>query len=312
MGSPLPSEATRDAGRAATIAGFRKALIVANPIAGRGRSRSAARELSSGLARLGIANDVHFTAGRGDARLHLRARGPGDDLVVAVGGDGTVSEVLDGLVDRAIPVAILPMGTGNVMSLDLALPRDVDRALEMIAHGRVTALDVARVNRRHLSFLVTGVGFDAMVVRELERRRKGPISKAAWTRAGMHALWDYPPATRLEVEIDGERLPGTYGAVLASNVIHYAGVRCLAGDRRLDDGLFEVYLFEKSSRYGLLTYAVRGFLRGLPGGSCVRRLARRVRVASETPVPYHVDGDYKGETPVDVEVSTHQFRLVIP
>lgn len=290
---------------------FRRALVVANPIAGRGRSRAAAEELGRGLARLGIAAELHFTSGRGDARLFLRGRPEGFDLVVVVGGDGTVSEVLDGLVDRSVPVAILPLGTGNVMSLDLGLPRDVDRALEVIAAGRTSALDVARVNQRHLSFLVTGVGFDAVVVRELERRRRGPITKLDWMSAGLQAL-RAGAEPRLEVEVDGEKLAGTFGLCLAANVVHYAGFRCLADDRRIDDGLFDVYLFASASRASLAGYALRGLVHHLPGGSCTLRRARRVRVTSEAPVPYHVDGDYKGETPVELEVCAEQYRLVIP
>src|SRR5688572_12857720 len=88
---------------------FRRALVVANPIAGRGRARAAARELAIGLEQLGVASELYFTTARGDARLWLRARARDHDLVVAVGGDGTVSEVLDGLVDRSVPIAILPM-----------------------------------------------------------------------------------------------------------------------------------------------------------------------------------------------------------
>lgn len=296
---------------ASTHAPFTKALVVANPIAGNGRARGAAREMSEGLVRRGIASELFFTSSRGDARLKLRGLDASVDLVVAVGGDGTVSEVLDGLVNREVPVAILPFGTANVMSLDLGLPRDVDRALEVIAGRRTTRLDVARVNGKHLSFLVTGVGLDAMVVRELERARTGPITKLAWGRAAARTLFSYSPPV-LTVELDAERLPGDFGFVLVSNIVHYAGFKVLASDRNLDDGLFEVYLFRKSSKAGLIGYAVRGLVSGFPGGSCRMRRARRVKITSPVPVPYHVDGDFRGETPVEIAVSDAQFQLVIP
>lgn len=236
---------------------------------------------------------------------------PDVDLVVAVGGDGTVSEVLEGLVNREVPIAILPLGTGNVMSLDLGLPRDVDSALEMIAGGRTTRLDVARVNDRHLSFLVTGVGFDAMVVRELEARRKGSITKLDWGRAALRTMADYRPPS-LTVEMDGRRVDGEFGLVLVSNIVHFAGYRVLSPDRRIDDGFFEAYLFEKSSKASLVGYALRGLLRGLPGGSCKLHRVKHIKVTAETPIPCQVDGDWHGTTPVEIAVSDVQYRLVIP
>ena len=315
----MPNDPVHDA--AATIdarsragsprATFRRALVVANPIAGRGRARAVARETAEGLARMGIACDLHMTQARDDARVKLRCLAPDIDLVVAIGGDGTVNEVLDGLVNRDVPVAIVPLGTGNVLGLDLGLPRDVDRALEMIAAGRTTPLDVARVNARHLCFLVTGVGADAMIAQRLERRRNGPITKLDWGRAALRALAEYAPPA-LEVEIEGRRVDGDFGLVLVSNIVHYAGVRVLSADRRIDDGLFEAYLFRKSSKASLVGYALRGLLRGLPGGSCARHAVKHVRVSSPAPVPYQVDGDWRGVTPVEIAVAPSQFRLVVP
>lgn len=290
---------------------FHTALIVANPIAGRGRGEGAARELSQGLAQRGIANEVHFTRGPGDARLFLRELTRRVDLVVAVGGDGTVSEVLDGLVDRTIPVAILPMGTANVMSLDLGLPRDVDGALEMIVAGHRSALDTAHVNGRHLSFLVVGVGFDAMVVHDLEAHRNGPITKATWIGPAWRSFRDYTPP-ELSVEIDGERANGTFGLVLVSNIVHYGGFRVLAHDRAIHDGLFEVYLFESSSRLALVGYLLRGLTFGFPGRGCRRVRARRVRITSSTAVPCQIDGEARGTTPIELEVNSLQHTLVIP
>jgi YegS/Rv2252/BmrU family lipid kinase len=290
---------------------FQRALVVANPIAGRGRARAAAREMAEGLSRLGLECETYFTAAKDDARIKLRCLSPAVDLVVAVGGDGTVSEVLDGLVNREVPVAVLPLGTANVMSLDLGLPRDVDRALEMIAAGRTTRLDVARVNGRYLSFLVTGIGFDALVVRELEARRTGAITKLDWGRAALRALSSYAPPA-LTVEIDGKRVEGEFGQVLVSNIVHYAGFRVLSSQRRIDDGLFEAYLFEKSSKASLVGYALRGLVRGLPGGSCRLQRVKHILVTADSPVACQVDGDTRGTTPVEISVADAQFKLVIP
>jgi YegS/Rv2252/BmrU family lipid kinase len=285
--------------------------VVANPTAGRGQAGKAARELAAGLDRLGVAAQVHLTRGRGDGRTRVRCLEPGTDLVVAVGGDGTLREVFDGLVDPETPVAMLPMGTANVVGLDLGLPRDVDGLLETIRGRRVQRIDVADVNG-HLSFLVTGVGFDGCVVRELEARRRGAISKLSYLPAVARALHGYRPP-ELTVELDGERLPGTFGLVLASNIVHYGGVMRLRGREAMDDGRFEVFLFRKATVPALALAGLRGILASLPGGrSCTMQPASRVRVTSPEPVPYQVDGDFRGTTPVELAVSGRQHVLLVP
>jgi YegS/Rv2252/BmrU family lipid kinase len=285
--------------------------VIVNPIAGRGRAQRAARELAAALEREGTQVELFATTKRGDARERAARIGADLERLVVVGGDGTVSEVLEGLAWHELPVLILPMGTANVMGLDLGLPRDAPRALEVLRGGRTQRIDVARVNGSALSFLVTGIGLDAMVVRELERVRRGPISKWTWVRAGLSVFVRYREP-RLAVELDGAAVEGRFGFVLFSNVIHYGGMRVLARDRRLDDGLFEAYLFRGCGRLGLLGHGLRALCTGFPSSRCERRRARRIRVRSESPVPYQVDGDLGGETPLEAEVLAQPFTLLVP
>lgn len=289
---------------------FRRALVIGNPVAGRGRAERAASEIVAGLERRGLEAELHTTRCRGDATERVVRRDPAVDLIVSIGGDGTLREVLEALGGDDVAVAVLPFGTANVLSLDLKLPREPEGTLRMIERGATTRLDVAFANGR-TSFLVTGVGLDAAAVAEVERARRGPISKSAYVTAMLRALRTYR-APELQVELDGVPLGEQVGAVLISNVIHYGGVFRLSRERRLDDGRFEVYLFRDGSTGALALSALRAFAGRLPGGSCRLECARRVRVTSREPVPYHVDGDAGGETPLEFEVSPHQRRIVVP
>lgn len=288
---------------------FRRALVIANPIAGNARGKRRAEELSSALTAAGLEVDLHLTSGRGDAPQRLARLEPEVDLLVVVGGDGSVGEVLSA-TPPGLPVAVHPMGTANVLSLDLRLPRNVAGTVAMVLAGKSTLIDVADVNGR-LSFLVTGVGIDGVIVRAIDEARTGSISKLTYVKASLRHLLRYK-APRLTVEIDGELLPDEYAWVLVSNMIGYGGFMKLSPDRKLDDGLYEVFLFPRGSLTALIGYGLRGIVRHLPGGDCRMLRARSVRIDSDTATPYEVDGDFGGETPVEINVTGIQHRLLLP
>ena len=290
---------------------FQSALVIVNPIAGRGRAEHAAGEIARALEGEGATVEIFHTRSKGAARARAAEIGPELERLIVVGGDGTVSEVLEGLAHHDLPILIVPMGTANVMGLDLKLPRDARGALALLHGDRRQKIDVARVNGSGLSFLVSGVGFDAMVVHELERVRRGPISKLSWVRAALSAFLHYREPS-LSVELDGAEIRGRFGFVLFSNVIHYAGMRVLSRDRKLDDGLYEAYLFRGCSRLGLLVHGLRALATGFPSPRCERHRARRIRVHSQQPVPFQIDGDLGGQTPLEVEILAQPFTLLVP
>jgi YegS/Rv2252/BmrU family lipid kinase len=287
----------------------RRALLVANPISGRGRGERMARELLREFERKRIPAELLLTRARGDAPGLLAAAGPAD-LVVAIGGDGTLGEVLQGLPVRTTPVGLVPCGTANVLAHVLALPRQPARALESFLGGRIQALDVARVGQR-FAHLAVGVGFDARVVQEVEARRRGPITKAAYFGAILRAMRGYRPVP-LRVWIDGSELDPSVGMVWIANTPKYADVLRFARGTRLDDGQWEVYLFPTGRTSELLGAALRGLVLHLPGGPITMRRARSVRVVAGEPVPYQVDGDLAGTTPLELELLPERFRLVVP
>ena len=288
------------------------ALVIANPIAGRGKGEPAALELRAGLEDAGYEVTLHMTRAAGDGCEAAALHGRGCELVVSVGGDGTLREVLDGLGRVAADprVAVLPFGTANVLGRDLGLPRDAAGLLELIARGNTTALDVADVNGS-LSFLCVGVGPDAEMVAAVDEARDGPIRFRNYVYS-VSALFKTPRRRDLAVTLDGEELPGRYGFVLASNMIHYGGLFRLGAERLLGDGRFEVYLFEKASIPALAVYALRAFFGKLPGGSCTMRRAAEIHVASDPPTPWQLDGDPGGCTPVRIRMTDRRVRLCVP
>ena len=274
------------------------------------------REVAATLVEHGLQVDVYLTSGPNDACAAARGLNDTIDFVVSVGGDGTLREVLTGLKSRPsdarpVPVGVFPMGTGNALGTDLGLPKDPRRAAEMMLAAKTVDIDVADVNGE-LSFLLTGIGPDAHVVADVDAHRHGKaLTKFAYVPAGIRCFLRYRKEP-LSVEIDGEKLQGTFSQVMASNLIHYGGLVKLCPERVLDDGKFEIFLFRGHGRLRLIAYTLRFFLGMIPGGSVELRLAKRVRVTSDHSVPYHVDGDPMGKTPVDIEVTGTRFQILVP
>lgn len=288
----------------------KKVLVIANPVAGRGRGARAARELVEHLRAAGVETTLYETGKRGDARARSAEASSDVDAIVAVGGDGTLSEVLSGLPRRTIAVGQLALGTANVLALDLELPRDPSELARAVAAGRTRRIDVARVGER-LCFLGASAGYDAAVVHGLERIRRGPITRVTWARAALSAFARYAPP-EISVEVDGKLVPGAFGMVILANVVNYAGWPTLAQDQVHDDGRFEAYLFPARSRRDLLRHAVRGLFARFPGGGVARVTGRRFRVAAATPVPLQVDGDAAGQLPFELVVEPEPCRILVP
>jgi diacylglycerol kinase family enzyme len=285
-------------------------LVIVNPVAGRGRGAGLGQRLAECLRTEGCDVEILATRARGDARERAAQVAGNLTAIVSVGGDGTLSEVLSGLRQRAIPVAQLALGTANVLAMDLRLPREPTQIARVVLAGRVQRVDLARVGQR-LCFLGASAGYDARVVHALERLRRGPITKFTWARAALAEFRDYAPP-QLSVEVDGQLEPGTFGMVLIANVVNYAGWPSLAADRVLDDGRFEAYLFPARSRLDLLRHAARGVFARFPGGGVRRVSGRRFRVACAEPVALQVDGDAAGHAPFELTVEAEPCRILVP
>jgi diacylglycerol kinase family enzyme len=229
--------------------------------------------------------------------------------VVAAGGDGTLLEVLN----RApgLPVALLPVGTENLVAGYCGVTRCAGTLAEIIAAGQLRQIDVARANGRAFC-LMASAGFDAAVVHHVHRRRRGHISRLSYGLPVLQLLLNYRfPPVDVEVLDTGERLRGSLAFVF--NVPRYGLGLPIAPQATPDDGLLDLYLFERPGAIALARYAlavVRGRHLRLP--DVRHRRARGFRLSSAEPVPLQTDGDPAGWLPATVEVLPRRLALLVP
>lgn len=292
------------------------ALIVVNPTAGGGHARrllprleAAARAGGHALAVTGRAGDAERLAAAG---THAR--------VVAVGGDGTVQEVVNGLAagEPGITLGVVPAGSGNDLARSLGLPRAVDAALAVALGAAARAIDVAEATdgdgRLRRFAAAGGTGFDAQVAHAMARPR------AAWQRgrvgyllATLDELRRYHNSTLHLAWEDGHGMRSTTDLdslfVAFANGAYYGGGMRIAPDAALDDGLLDLCIVGDISRAAALRQ-LPGIYRGRHTRHPAVRMARahRLRIEGEG-APVHLDGEPFGRLPLDVVVRPSALQV---
>jgi diacylglycerol kinase (ATP) len=293
-----------------TSRALRRADLIVNPISGTGEALRAAGVAAAVLERRGVRVTQHVTAGPGQARMLAAAVDPECDAVVAVGGDGTLNEVLTGL-SRDIPVGIVPIGTANVVSRDLRIPRDPRRSAELLLDGVPRPIDVGRINDRRFIAMV-GAGFDGAIVKALCEARTGPISKLSYVRPTLRALGSFRPVP-IRVTVDGEAVPEPFHGVFVTNARNYAGYFSVTPSASIDDGTLDWAAQTSAGRFALLRFAIAALLhRELPSPAARYGRGRTflLEPAGPDPVPVQVDGDFFGYLPVSIEILPAAARII--
>ena len=229
--------------------------------------------------------------------------------IVAAGGDGTVADVVNR--HPGVRIALLPLGTENLLARFLGVPRSGQAVARMIAAGHVRVLDLCQLGERRF-VLMASVGFDADVIQRLHESRLGNISRLSYVQPILESVRKYTyPEIRLWVD-DAPNPKLARMAVITNVPIYALGLsvaRCAQGD----DGVLDLRLFLRGSAFQMLRYLCNLALgrheklwdvESLPG--------RRFRIESDVPVPIQVDGDSAGWTPAEICVLPGALEVLAP
>jgi YegS/Rv2252/BmrU family lipid kinase len=290
----------------------RRVLVIYNPAAGQWRQRRLRTTLAA-LKGLGCAITLFATGKPGDAESRAAGLSTAEfDVVVAAGGDGTINEVANGLAAASgplPPLAIIPLGTANVLAEEIGLrgnPRAVARA---IANGSQMIVHLGQANGRYF-LMMAGVGFDAHVVANVDlalKRRTGKVAYVLETLVqGMR--YGFPPC---HVTVDGIDYDAC--SVVVCNGKHYGGPFVAAPKASLAEPAFEVCLLERGGWRHVIRYGaalVMGRLSALPDVKIVT--GHTLTISGEDGLPVQGDGDIIAHLPVEISVAQRTLELVIP
>lgn len=286
-------------------------LVIYNPAAGQWRKRKLQTTLAA-LKGLGCAVTLFATGKAGDAQERaLTLTAEEFDVVVAAGGDGTINEVANGLANAqgaVPPLAIIPLGTANVLAQEIGLKLSSRKIAAAILGGHRISVYPGRANGRHF-LMMGGVGFDADVVAHVDPALKRRTGRFAYLVEVLHQSWRHRFET-CSGEIDG--VPFETRWVVVCNGRHYGGPFVAAPKARLTEPGFSVCLLG-GSRFDIPRYGAALALGRLSRQHDVRILpAHRVRI--DGPIGHKVqgDGDIIGCLPVEIVAAERSIELVVP
>ncbi len=291
-----------------------KALVILNPSASAAVRESVLRALERHLPAAGIEYALHEPR-RGDLFGEIvRARvREGFEMVIAAGGDGTVSAVVDGLVGSGIPLGIIPTGTTNLVARELNIPLTPPEAAALIAaRPRLRKIDAMRIGPR-VYVLIAGIGISASVAGGTTRRNKRIFGPVAYLGAALLKMFEFR-ARRIEVTVDGVIHKHRAVEVAIANCGILAKMLFPAGpDIHVDDGFLDIWTLDTRTLLDYPRYLFRILARrpGHPRAHFVRA-ERSITVRSAVPLPVQADGDVIGTTPIEIEVLRGAVGVFVP
>jgi diacylglycerol kinase (ATP) len=313
-----------------SLAGQRLGYLIFNPISGQGDETQqlalVRQRLSSGI-RLQV---LLTEPDRGAKSLAEEALAAQPDLIIASGGDGTVSAVAGVLFGSGIPLGVIPRGTANAFASALGIPDDLQRACDLILAGSTRRVDAARCDGQPM-ILLAGIGFEAETVERASRELKTRLGPLAYLVAGLQQLGDQQPF-QVTMQVDGaepEHFQATAltiaNAAPATSVLAQGRGRVNPGDGRLD---VTVVRGQDDPNLGRLSQVLArrvqplGDMVHLLGASLAKQVpqlegiltlkASRIRVETTPPQKVVIDGEVVGTTPVQIEVIPGGLTVIAP
>jgi len=295
-----------------------RTCIIFNPTAKGNKARNFRQHLDEFAAEC----TLKPTQAVGDARkLAALAVEEGFEIVVAAGGDGTLNEVLNGIVDapkgfERARLGVLPLGTVNVFAREVRIPLKLKDALQTLRTGRETLIDLGTVDyqengkpTRRCFAQLAGAGLDARAIELVDWRLKKKIGPLAYIVAGLRALTE----RQVKIKVSDGKKEEVGELALIGNGSLYGGQFRIFPPADMRDGLLEVCVFAKANFGMLLRCAPKLLLRGtLPHAATANFRSETLTLTSDSKVPFEVDGEFGGYLPATFSMRRMQLRVIVP
>ena len=292
-----------------------KLLFIFNPTSGTGQVKNALAQVLDVFTKAGWITTSYPTQCKGDAARTARELGSQFDRIICAGGDGTLSEVVSGLVElkNPPPLGYIPFGSTNDCATTLRLPRK-PREAALVASGTGVAVptDIGRLNNKPFVY-VSAFGAFTRVAYDTPQDLKNTFGHLAYIFAGIASLPTIAPY-HMKVEYDGQILEDDFYFGMVSNSQSIGGIKPPKVEQVvLDDGLFEVTLVRKPLKLADLTDGLQALANpgAVRSGALLQFQASRVTFTCDQPIPWTADGEFGGSQTVSRVVNRQKALKII-
>jgi len=270
----------------------KKILFIVNPISGGHKKAEIIQAIPKLLDKNRFDISVTHTKRAGHAaKIAKKAVDDNMDIVVAVGGDGTINEIASQLVNTNTALAIVPCGSGNGLAHDLKIPLRYKKAIQQINTLKIRKIDVGVCNNQYF-FSLAGVGFDAKVAYDFNRGKKRKFTGYAWA-----ILKDYYNVKdhSFEIELENEKITDNFFFISIANCSQWGYNVKVAPGAQLDDGIFTVNLCKRPSAFSVISFGIKLLIGKINYTKySFFKTTRKISISSPKKFFYHIDGDAKG------------------
>lgn len=295
------------------------AVVIANPTSGSyTQNKQQIEEIIAYLQEAGWLAELRLTHEAGDAkRIAREAVEQHISVVVAVGGDGTINEVIQELANSDTALGVLPSGTINVWARETGIPLENERAREILVHGRTRRIDLGQMGQRYF-LLMAGIGLDGEVTSTVEKKSVKRFGVLGYFFVGTWLGLGYP-SFRVVVQAEERTFRMSAVQIIIGNTQLYAGAIKYTWQAKCDDGLLDVCIIRKQNVFGRLAIARDFILRREQRRNWVQyETSKDIKIRTNRRVAMQIDGDSAGKTwagnfpPVDFCIAAGALKVIVP
>ena len=255
---------------------------------------------------------IHISKSRAEARSITESICSSSDTpcIAVAGGDGTISDVLNGCDLTKTTLGIIPVGTVNIVARELGIPLDIERACKVIRQGTRTTIDVTTANNRRFIFGV-GVGFDAKIVHNVTLEKKLKFGKMSYALETFNTVKSFQPfAAKIRVDDTVIHDGPVFNVIIGKSKL-YAGKYTLFPEASLDNGVIDAALFTHPGKLRFMTGCAKFFLKLRDSHISLIR-GKKIEVLTGEKIPMQIDGDAEGFSPVAFQIDAQKLSLFAP